>query len=244
MASLPRASAFGIVNSNIIQAVLSAVNKTVGAELKGLYQKDTGTAQSSSNSQETLSMDLQLDESGTVSRPASRRGRAPRRSTQDDDSESDDEAVDDADAFNDGSRSSRSQVSAAAAAKSKLRPQQLLALTQDLLGCVAVFATQSDEYVLNTAAEMLVSIMYLSAIKPEYSGRRVVTAYNACWRRTDGCVCNRLCSDLRVRADSFRSAQPIFPHCHIPVSQNFSGILLFSKSIAIFKIYCFFVSLL
>lgn len=176
MGSLSRASAFGIVNSNIVQAVLAIVNKLVGGELKALQQKEPATAQSG---QDALQLDLQLDTKGSSSaRPGARSSRASARRSSQEDSESDQDAdgdaMDESDPFESTQRSSRSQNSAVAAARTKLKPQQLLSLTQDLLGGVPLFATQTDDYVLGSCADLLVSILFLSATKAEYSGERRV----------------------------------------------------------------------
>lgn len=168
ISSLPSASAFGIINSNVMQAMLGMLNKMVGAELKSIQKKD------SSNKQDGVSMDIQLDEpsSSTSSRPKGSRAsqRLAASQEEDEETETDVDETEEVDPFGDAPRASRSQQSTAVAAKTKLKPQQLLALLQDMRACVALFAQQPDEHTLNTAADLFVSLLYLCEVRAEYAG--------------------------------------------------------------------------
>jgi hypothetical protein len=166
MSSLPSASAFGIINSNVMQAMLGMLNRMVGAELKSLQKKD------SNNKQDGVSMDIQLDEPAASTRPKGSRAsqRLAASQEEEEESETDVDDTEEVDPFWDAPRGSRSQQSTATAAKTKLKPQQLLALLQDMRACVALFAQQPDEHTLNTAADLFVSLMYLCEIRAEYAG--------------------------------------------------------------------------
>lgn len=165
LSSLPSASAFGVYNSNIMQAVLGTVNKLVGTELKSLQSSDKPASK-----EDTVSMNIQLDEENKSSR-RSKRGKSTAEGSSESDQDSEDEAeAQDGDENMFGPRASRSQVTAAALARIKLKPQLLHAFMQDALQCVALFACQSDDFVLSSAADLLVSVLYLCATKPEYSG--------------------------------------------------------------------------
>ena len=168
LSALPSASAFGVCNSNIIQAVLGTVNKLVGAELKALQSGDKQM-----NNDETVSVNIQLDEDNDASNARSKRASKSRRAKASaaDSSESEEESsceVDEEDMF--GPRVSRSQISASAAARTKLKPQHFHAFMQDALQCAALFSNQSDDFVLSSGADLFVSVLYLCATKPEYSG--------------------------------------------------------------------------
>ncbi len=150
VSSLPSASAFGVLNSNVVHALLNTVNKFITAELKS-PQKGSGKT---AVSKETLNMDIQLDV----------------QVSNDSESEPEEETAEEHDPF-EARGASRTQAAATLAAREKLKPQQLSAFIGLLALRITIFSNQSDEYILNASADLLVSIMYLSTIRPEFSGK-------------------------------------------------------------------------
>jgi len=167
ISSLPSASAFGVLNSNVVHALLNTVNKIIGGELKTL-QKGSKAPKAA------ISMDIQLDSEEPESSQRSTGSRSSQRLSQTmEESESEEEAEAERDPF-EARGASRTQAAAALAAKDKLKPQQLSAFVGLLALRITIFSTQSDEYILNASADLLVSIMYLCSIRSEFSGKLVL----------------------------------------------------------------------
>lgn len=165
ISSLPSASAFGVLNSNVVHALLNTVNKIVCGELKSL-QKGGKSAPKAA-----ISMDIQLDAEEPESSQRSTGSRSSQRLSQTmEESESEEETDAAHDPF-EPRGASRTQAAAAVAAKDRLKPQQLSAFVGLLALRITIFSAQSDEYILNASADLLVSIMYLCAIRSEFAGK-------------------------------------------------------------------------
>ena len=176
MCSLPSSSAFGIINSNVMLSVLTVINKIIGVELKKVSKND-----STKSNTEGLNMNLQLDtdtndvEGNKVKHTRSSRHNNSSQTAEEHSSEEEECSADEEDPFATNSRKSRSQLNNLNNLKEKLKPQQLFSLLQDIKACITLFASQSDEFILNSCADLFVAIMYLCASKPEYSSKLFYT---------------------------------------------------------------------
>eukprot|EP01032_Pedospumella_encystans_P013832 gene13832-15908_t len=169
ISSLPSASAFGVLNSNVVHTLLNTVNKIIGAELKST-QKGASKSTASKNA---LNLDIQLNEEEPELSQSSASQRSSQRLSQaSQESESEEETVEH-DPF-EARGTSRTQAATALANRDKLKPQQLSAFIGLLSLRITIFSSQSDEYILNASADLLVSIMYLCAIRAEFSGSAVL----------------------------------------------------------------------
>ena len=165
ISSLPSASAFGVLNSNVVHTLLNTVNKIISAELKST-QKGASKSTASKNA---LNLDIQLNEEEPELSQSSVGQRSSQRLSQaSQESESEEETVEH-DPF-EARGTSRTQTATALANRDKLKPQQLSAFIGLLSLRITIFSSQSDEYILNASADLLVSIMYLCAIRAEFSG--------------------------------------------------------------------------
>lgn len=98
------------------------------------------------------------------------------QSTQDSDDEHSDADLGDGENLFEESKSQQpTRSSSAKVLKDKLKSQQLAAFLADISVCIDLLANQSDEYVLNIGAELLMTIQFLCTVKPEFAG--------ICWIR-------------------------------------------------------------
>lgn len=171
--SLPSASAFGVSNSNVIQALLTSLNKYFASELKGT----TKPAAPEGNATNTVSINIHLsqdeDAMDTEHSQRARSSRSSKRLLQQNTADSEEEQTEsDEDAENpfEEAKGPRSRAATAVALKDKLKPQHLAAFLPDLSTSVDLLANQSDEYVLNIGAELLMVIQFLCTVKPEFAG--------------------------------------------------------------------------
>jgi hypothetical protein len=184
--SLPSASAFGIYNANVVQSLVTTIGKLISNELKAQMQKGSAN----SNNRDSISLDLRLGElssEATKRDPGTRTSRRLAQQSQEDadleegdiDKEEDaaaemggdeDDEPEAAEDTEEGISTTRSTVSKQQQAHQRVKPRHLTAFLIDLSLHIAVFASQCDEHLLNTTADLLASIQYLCATRSEFEG--------------------------------------------------------------------------
>ncbi|KAJ1415856.1 hypothetical protein B484DRAFT_157875, partial [Ochromonadaceae sp. CCMP2298] len=148
--ALPSASAFGVCNSNVLYALVSSLNRIVGAELKTVHKEKRG------DKKEGLSLDLGLDKGSRSSQRVA--GVAAVDAVQEEES---DEEEDKNDPF---------AAPVRAAPRTSLKAQDLAALVRDLSTHVGLLSSQSADYILNASADLLTGLLYLCAGADNGSG--------------------------------------------------------------------------